>query len=128
MNKWKICSGLILVITGQLSTNIIGMVYADDTTSCMTTCTANLKECRKQADKATNSEAHPLITDSSIARAYRNGQGVPLISHNELPYAQNEEIEKRRAERYQLCTTENNNCLHLCSPEPTSPKNSVIFK
>ena len=128
MNKLIRYPGLIFVMVCPLLTIPIGTVNADETNSCTITCTDDLKECRKQADKATDLEAHPIITDSSVSRAYRNGQGGPLLSNNDLPQAQNEEIDKRRAERYQLCTNENNNCQHLCLPEPTSPKNSVILK
>jgi hypothetical protein len=128
MNNWKECSRLIFIITGLLLTFIIGSVCADETNSCTTACTDNLKECRKQADKTTNLEAHPIITDSSVIRAYRNGQGGPLISNNDLPNSQNDEIEKRRAERYEVCAKENNNCVQLCSPEHAPFKNSVIFK
>ena len=116
------------IITGLLLTLITGIIYADEMNSCASSCTSDLKECRKQAYIATSTEAHPIISGSSESRAYRNGQGAPMIANNVLPNSQNSEIEKRQVERYQLCATENSSCLHQCSPKPTPPKISVIFK
>jgi hypothetical protein len=129
MKKQKGCTGQLTKIAGLLSVMLIGAAYADETLStCATSCAADLKGCRKQADVTSDREAHPVIWDSSATRTSHNGLANPLITNNELPNSQNDEFQKRRMGRNQECETANNNCLSQCSPEPTPPKISVIFK
>jgi len=107
------------IIISLLSFMFMGATYADETTFCTTGCASDLKECQKQAQMAASSEINPWIS----TMPERKGLGP-----NEFQILQNEEKQKRRAERNQSCITANSNCLNLCSPNPTSPKISVIFK
>jgi hypothetical protein len=127
MKRSKAGSRIISISTGLVLAMLIGTGYADETSSCTTICTSDLKECRKQAGIATSYEVYPALSGNSANMAYSsNGLGVPSIMTNGLPDSRNADIENRKAERYRLCATENNSCLHQCSPEPTSPKISVI--
>jgi Tfp pilus assembly protein PilP len=103
-------------------------VYAVETDTCQTSCSADLTECRKQVEKTTSTESHPLFVDSSTRTRYANTQASPLIDPKELSNPQAEEVQKRRMERNHLCATENNDCLKRCSPAKNPSKNSVIFK
>jgi hypothetical protein len=110
----------IFITTGLLAAMLVGAAHADDTTPCATSCAADLKECRKQADADTSIENDPPLAPNSMR--------TDLMVNNELRTAHNDEIQKRKTERYQACATKNNGCLSQCSPASASPKKSVILK
>jgi hypothetical protein len=128
MKKQQIFAKRSFIVTSLLSSMLAGTVYAAETNSCLATCAADLKECRKQVDIAMNLEAHPVLVDSSTKSRYANEQSNTLLSNKVLPTSQNEEIQKRRMERNQKCETDNSTCLSQCSSAPKQKKNSVIFR
>ena len=128
MKKQRFCAKHSFIIAGLLSSMLAGTVYAAETNSCLATCAADLKECRKQVDLASNLEAHPILVDSSTKSRYTNEQANTLMNNKVLPTSQNDEVQKRRMERNQKCETDNSTCLNQCSSAPAPKKNSVIFK
>ena len=128
MKKQRICANHPFIIASLLSSMLAGTAYAAEANSCLATCAADLKECRKQVDIATNLETHPILVDSSTRSRYANEQLNTLTNNKVLPTSQNEEIQKRRMERNQKCETDNSTCLSQCSSSPKQLKNSVIFK
>jgi hypothetical protein len=116
------------LITALLSVVLSVAAYAAEPDSCQASCGADLTECRKQVDKTTMTESHPLLVDSSTRTRYANGQASQLVDPKELANPQNEEVQRRRMERNQKCATENGDCLNRCSPARNPSKNSVIFK
>jgi hypothetical protein len=124
-----ICNALNTSLIAALLSAVLSVAaYAAETDSCGAGCSADLTECRKQVDKTTMTESHPLLVDSSTRTRYANGQASALVDPNELSNPQNEEVQKRRMERNQKCATENSDCLNRCSPARNPSKNSVIFK
>ena len=116
------------LVTVLLSAVLSVAAYAAESDSCQASCSADLAECRKQVDKTTIVESHPLLVDSSTRTRYANGQASPLVDPKELANPQYEEVQRRRMERNQKCATENGDCLNRCSPARNPSKNSVIFK
>jgi|RifOxyD3_1024039.scaffolds.fasta_scaffold01198_5 hypothetical protein len=110
-----------------LSPNITP-AFADQSNSCSQNCASALKECRRTADAAANTEWHSLIRGNSNNRVQNNGQLTPIVN-NEYPSGElNEGTQQRKMERYQECATLNDNCLRPCTPTPETKKTSVIFK
>jgi hypothetical protein len=128
MKKQRIFAKRSFIIASLLSSMLAGAVYAAETNSCLATCAADLKECRKQVDLASNLEAHPILVDSSTKSRYTNEQANTLMNNKVLPTSQNDEVQKRRMERNQKCETDNSTCLNQCSSAPAPKRNSVIFK
>jgi hypothetical protein len=116
------------LIAALISSLLSVAAYAAETDACQASCSADLTECRKQVEKATSTESHPLFVDSSTRTRYANTQASPLIDPGELSNPRYEEVQKRRMERNHLCAAESIDCLNRCSPAQSPPKNSVIFK
>lgn len=104
---------------GLLALLSAGFASADQAERCRNSCAVDLKSCRGHAEMTANYEAHPLLSDRSKSAVYGNGQ---------LSASLDEEVQRRKLERYQECATENRDCQKLCSPEPASANSSVIFK
>jgi hypothetical protein len=128
MKKQIGCARNSYIITGLLSIMLSAAVNAAEADSCQASCAVDLTECRKQVDKTTMTESHPLLVDSSTRTRYATGQASALIDPKELANPQNEEVQRRRMERNQACATDNSKCLNRCSPAGNTPKNSVILK
>jgi hypothetical protein len=128
MRKLKIIPSQIFIFVGLLSTMVTGAIYAEENTSCTTSCAADLKECDKKANSSSYNEAHSLIFESSASRDVSAQSRNTGVAEYEMSLSKNDEIQRRRAERYQVCGNENANCLKQCSPKSTSPKISVILK
>jgi hypothetical protein len=122
------CARNTVVITSFLLIIPSVAAYAAET-ACQASCAADLTECRKQVDKTTMTESHPILVDSSSTRTrYATGQASALVDPKELANPQNEEVQRRRMERNQVCATDNSKCLNSCLPARDPSKNSVIFK
>jgi hypothetical protein len=128
MGKLKVFTSKAPIFLGLFLTLIMGANRADEIDSCTQNCSDDRKECDRQANIASNRESHPILSDSSASRDASTQLRSLRFAGDATADSQNDELQRRRAERYQACEYQNTQCLNSCSPKPAFPKMSVILK